>query len=485
MLTKTLRVQIVKPYNQNEDKPLTWDELGQVLKDLRYMASKSANYVIQKFYAWEFFRSQVKEETGQYPSTNEHKEKWYWYTDLRRKFPDIAAQAVNQIGRHAEKVWKTRKNEVLSLRQSLPSFKLNFPICVHNESYSIKLVDQSYIIKANLLSEYKERTSFTFIVKAGEKSKRAILNRIISGEYTKGALQIVSDKKNKWYCLIPYKFKPDTDNELDPEKIMGLDLGVANAVYWAFSDSLKRGKLEGKEIEVFRKRVQERRKSIQRQGKCCGQGRIGHGVKRRLEPVEVLQEKESNFRALINHRYAKRIVEIAKQSKCGIIQMEDMTDIRSIGTTFLQTWPYYDLQQKIVEKASIFGIKIVMINPKYTSQRCYRCGYIDRKNRPDQATFECKSCGYGSLYHCFDCDHEQAEAGGCEKCGGTNMKKLSVHADYNAAKNIATPGIEKIISDEIKKQEKEEKLLLKEEQKEVQVRRLGARVRDLPGQRLR
>lgn len=276
----------------------------------------------------------------------------------------------------------------------------------------------------------------------------------------------VTERKNG-IGLIPYNFTPATNNELDPEKIMGLDLGVANAVYWAFSDSLKRGKIEGKEIEVFRRRVQERRKSVQRQGKYCGQGRVGHGVKRRLDPVEVLQERESNFRATTNHRYAKRIVEIAKQSKCGTIQLEDLTDIRSIGATFLQTWPYYDLQQKIIEKASVYGIKVVKINPNYTSQRCTRCGYIDRENRPDQATFECKACGYGGLYHCFDCDHEQIEAGECKNCGSNNTKKLTVHADYNAAKNIATPGIEKIIRDILRMQEKEGKLSIKDD-KEVQ-----------------
>jgi len=462
MPIKSLRVQIIKPFNNSEEYPVTRNELGQVLRDLRYMASKSANYVIQRLYAWEIFRTQEKERTGHYPSLKDNRDKVYCYPHLSRMFPDMAKQMVNQIEQFAQKVWKSRKSEVLSLRQSVPSFKLNFPILVHNKSYSVNMADQSYIITANLLSKHKERTSYSFIVKAGENSKRVILDRIISGVYKKGALQIVSDRKKKWYCLIPYEFTSETSGELDPNKIMGIDLGISNAVYWAFSDSLKRGKIEGREIEVFRKQVQERRKSIQRQGKYCAQGRIGHGVKRRLLPIETLQEKESNFRATTNHRYAKRIVEIAYKNKCGIIQIEDLTDINELNT-FLKNWSYYDLQQKIIEKATVYGIKVIKINPEYTSQRCSRCGYIDKENRPNKATFECKSCGYGTLYHCFDCDQEQTEAGKCRNCDSTNIKKVTVHADYNAAKNIATPGIEQIILDTLKGQEeKEAKILISE-----------------------
>lgn len=447
MPLKTLRLQIIKPYNElDEEEPLTWYDMGLVLRDLRYMASKSANYVIQRLYAWEYFRKQEKERLGEYPIAKEHKDKTYHYPVLCRMFPEMAGQMVNQIEQFASKVWRSRKNEVLKLHQSVPSFKLDFPICVHNKSYSIASVDNNYIISANLLSKHQKRSRFRFIIKAGENSKRVILDRIISGLYQKGALQIVSDRKKKWYCLIPYKFTASNDKEINPEKIMGVDLGISNAAYWAFNDSLKRGRIDGQEIEVFRKRVQERRKSIQRQGKYCGDGRIGHGIKRRLKPIVVLQEKESNFRATTNHRYAKRIVDIALQSKCGTIQIENLTGINE-NSTFLKNWPYYDLQQKIIEKASVYGINVVNINPEYTSQRCSRCGYIDKGNRPDQPTFECKSCGFGTLYHCFDCDHDQKEGGICQICGSDNTKKLTVHADYNAAKNIAIPGIEKIIHD--------------------------------------
>jgi len=77
------------------------------------------------------------------------------------------------------------------------------------------------------------------------------------------------------------------------------------------------------------------------------------------------------------------------------------------------------LQQKIKYKAEAVGIEVRMIDPKYTSQRCSKCGHIAEGNRPTQAEFQCQQCGF------------------------------KTNADYNAARNIATPGIEEIIKSKL------------------------------------
>lgn len=43
-----------------------------------------------------------------------------------------------------------------------------------------------------------------------------------------------------------------------------------------------------------------------------------------------------------------------------------------------------------------------MVDPAYTSQRCNRCGYVDKRNR-DRARFDCLNCG-----HSDDADHNAA-----------------------------------------------------------------------------
>jgi transposase len=106
--------------------------------------------------------------------------------------------------------------------------------------------------------------------------------------------------------------------------------------------------------------------------------------------------------------------------------MEDLTGIngRKDGA-FLKNWSYYDLQKKIEYKAAEHGIEVRYIKPEYTSQRCSSCGYINEENGVDQKTFKCLKCGF------------------------------EANADYNAAKNIATPNIETIIKETLAKQNKE------------------------------
>ncbi|MBS0185145.1 MAG: transposase, partial [Proteobacteria bacterium] len=56
------------------------------------------------------------------------------------------------------------------------------------------------------------------------------------------------------------------------------------------------------------------------------------------------------------------------------------------------------------------GGLLIFVDPRYTSQTCNRCEYVDATNRTSQAMFKCQSCR-----------HED-------------------HADVNAAKNILAAG---------------------------------------------
>ena len=207
----------------------------------------------------------------------------------------------------------------------------------------------------------------------------------------------------------------------DKDTILGIDLGISKAVTMVVSDSPKYDFIEGGEIEAFRKRTEARRRSIQNQLKYESENRKGHGRKTLLKPLEVLSNKIENFKDLTNHRYSKYIVDYAIKNGCGIIQFEDLTGINNTSS-FLANWSYYDLQTKVKYKAQDAGIEVVMISPKYTSQRCNKCGIIDKENRKSQEMFECINCGH------------------------------KANADVNAARNIATKDIENIILDQLESQ---------------------------------
>ncbi|MGC9167261.1 MAG: zinc ribbon domain-containing protein, partial [Thermoplasmata archaeon] len=62
----------------------------------------------------------------------------------------------------------------------------------------------------------------------------------------------------------------------------------------------------------------------------------------------------------------------------------------------LGSWSPAERQKFIEYKAEDAG-KIVLIvlcvNPKHTSQKCSKCGYIDKENRHG-SVFKCKNCGF-------------------------------------------------------------------------------------------
>jgi transposase len=80
------------------------------------------------------------------------------------------------------------------------------------------------------------------------------------------------------------------------------------------------------------------------------------------------------------------------------------------GSFLLLSWAFAQLRQYTAYKAALAGVPVVYADPSYTSQMCSDCGHVSKKNRQDQATFCCTSCGFAE------------------------------HADVNAARNIASRG---------------------------------------------
>lgn len=56
---------------------------------------------------------------------------------------------------------------------------------------------------------------------------------------------------------------------------------------------------------------------------------------------------------------------------------------------------WFKFKRQLEYKLNWLGGELALVNPRYTSQRCNACGYVDKENRKTQAKFVCKSCGYG------------------------------------------------------------------------------------------
>lgn len=444
----TAKFQIIKPTN------IDWKQFGDILFTIQKETREIMNKTIQLCWEWQGFSSDYKEKYSIFPKekdilTNKKNEplslSGYINTRLNEDYLMYSSNN-SQSQQRAIKRWKSDSKDVFIGKKSITSYKQDLPIDLHNKSIEINYDDnkKDYFCKLKLLNRSgvkkfgMDSSVVEVLLSVKDNSQKQILNRIILGEYKIGGSQLVKHKtKKKWFLNLNYQFELDKKEKLERNNILGIDMGIVYPIYMAVNNSLKREKIGGGEIEHFRKGVESRRISLLNQGKYCGNGRIGHGRKTRIKPIEKLSEKVKNFRKTCNEKYARFVIEFAKKNNCGIIQMEDLSGIADgeKKATFLGAWTYYDLQQKIKYGAEKEGIEVKLINPRYTSQRCSQCGFIHTDNRPKGEKGQ-------SYFKCINCDFE-------------------TNADYNAAKNIATPNIEQIIKEQIQKQEEELKNAIK------------------------
>lgn len=176
-------------------------------------------------------------------------------------------------------------------------------------------------------------------------------------------------------------------------RVLGVDLGL-HALY---KDS-EGGEYRYPQVQRVRRRHAYDRRTLQEKGT-----RSAH---RRLK---AMRHREERFIRDVNHRASKRL---ANTPDVSVIAFEDLAYIRrqaEKGTktgrrrrNMLNQWPFSQLQEFTAYKAARNGVRTMMVNPAYTSQKCNRCGYVDARNR-DHARFDCLRCG-----HSDDADHNAA-----------------------------------------------------------------------------
>jgi len=162
--------------------------------------------------------------------------------------------------------------------------------------------------------------------------------------------------------------------------------------------------------------------------------RSGHGRKRKLQSIEQLRGRIDNGYTTLNDQVSRSIVEFAVNHGAGVIQLEDLKGFgETLSGTFLgERWRFFQLQEKIDNKAKVYGIEVRKVKPHFTSKRCSKCGFIHKgftrefrdKNRRE---------GYLKLFECPECG-------------------FKTDPDYNAARNLACVDIEELIRVQCKRQ---------------------------------
>ena len=222
--------------------------------------------------------------------------------------------------------------------------------------------------------------------------------------YIKGEANLVY-KKGKFY-LFQTVDVPEEDVE-DVEEFIGCDFGLTTII--ATSDGINHS---AEWLNTYREHRQKVRSSIQTKADTSKRS-----TKRNCRKLSKrLSGKERTTANLINHTISKSIVASAKEQGKGI-SIEDLTNIRFTSKRRnkkfrikLSKWNFADLRVKLEYKALLNGVKLVVVNPAYSSQTCCECKHIGKRTNK------------------------------VFKCINTNCNVDTIDADYNASKVISLLG---------------------------------------------
>lgn len=166
------------------------------------------------------------------------------------------------------------------------------------------------------------------------------------------------------------------------QESIGIDVGLQH--FATFSD--------GRQIENprFFKQGEKRLAKVQRKLAKFEKGTAER--QKAKEAVAKVHEKIANQRKDFCHKESKKIIEqyqhICVEDLSIKKMMQDSPFAKSIADV---SWNQF--LQFLSYKAAEAGRKLGLVNPAYTTQDCYRCGYREEKQLSDR-THHCRRCGY-------------------------------------------------------------------------------------------
>ena len=205
-----------------------------------------------------------------------------------------------------------------------------------------------------------------------------------------GTARLVQDHKGKYYLHIPVTTQIEELQVSDISNVVGIDRGI-NFLAVSYDSKGKSTFFDGGKVKHKRAHYKELRSELQK--------RQTPSARRRLKKIG---SRENRWMNDVNHCVSKALV--TKNPSKTLFVLEDLTNVRQATEKVKKkdryisvSWAYYDLEQKLRYKAERNSCKVINVEPQYTSQRCPKCGHIEKANRDKKRhCFCCKNCGYRS-----------------------------------------------------------------------------------------
>jgi len=271
---------------------------------------------------------------------------------------------------------KLNKGTYRSVRERIPTLPSALVQTARDTaSEALKATDLKKKIKRKSLTIRYDSRTFKFYPDSHTISLTTVQGRLVypvahsplidkyRGEYTNA--QLVIDERNKRIFIMVQVNIPDKEvMKKEDVKVLGMDRGI-------------------KDIAVGRYQYLKRK--------------LQHlGTRSAHRKLKKLSGRERRLVRDVNHTISKKIVSLPHD----VFSLEALNPayMRENGQgkrfrKMLGSWSPSELQKFIEYKAEDAGKTVIYVNPKYTSQRCSKCGYVDKNNRHG-SVFRCRNCGF-------------------------------------------------------------------------------------------
>jgi putative transposase len=214
------------------------------------------------------------------------------------------------------------------------------------------------------------------------KSIKIKMHRPIEG--APKTAHLVHRADGHWYALIVCEIEPHTDHKpgtCDHPDI-GIDVGLKSFLTDSDGNTVANPRYYRKSQHTLRRK--ERIKCRRKKG-----GKRRRKASRSVAQTHLkIKRQRRDFHFKVAKPYAKSYRHICVED----LNIDGMVKNNDLAKSILDaSWgAFLDI---LTAKAESAGHEIIRVNPRYTSQKCYRCGEIVRKSLSVR-THLCPSCGY-------------------------------------------------------------------------------------------
>jgi IS605 OrfB family transposase len=309
------------------------------------------------------------------------------YYPLRESHPHLPSQLVISARVKASEAvksaftWKIKREKefpkkvakALARGKPIPTFN---PVrCPQSSNCSIRYDQRSYAFHGDYVSLATVAGRQVLVVHLYPYARRLLAQSI---EYD--SADLIFRKGRFWLHIVVTL--PDVEF-IHNGRIVGVDFGITRPA--VASNNRFFGKRSWKATE---RRYFRLKRALQSKG--------SDSAKRHLKK---LSHKVSQFRLNCDHVVSRQLVQSVTPGTTMVIEY-----LKGIRTTTspkgkgqrraMHEWTFNRLRDLLIYKAEECGCAVVGIDPRHTSQRCSRCGYIHRSNRRSQSRFKCRNCGF-------------------------------------------------------------------------------------------